>query len=167
MKRTALLCGFIACAVALLLWFSFSRQQRIRHHTSGWNKALHHMAKSKPPLFRRIFHLNESPNNYWHKAVTYHEKALFDLGYLTNCEFRLTNQIVTRGFYSNFYWLIRQRLGTNTDQVWSSSYLTNQEGIRSTLPVKDVVVWEKTFRECAGLYASNLPMVTTPNAQSE
>ena len=111
-------------------------------------------------MMHRLFHGNK-PITFWHEEARYHEKALLKLGYLTNCEFHLTNQVMTREFSSNFFWLINQRLGTNTDQVWMCPYLTNNSGIRPTLPVKDIATWKQTFWECAARYASNLPPTTT------
>lgn len=94
---------------------------------------------------------------YWTLQMKEHEAALLRLGYLTNCEFRLTNQVITREFSSNFFRLIHLRAGTNDDQVWRSPYLTNRTGLAPTFPTKDYAIWEQTFRECASLYASNLP----------
>jgi hypothetical protein len=167
MKRTRIRFSLLgASAIALVLWFTFSsRQQKIRSHTSGWHSAMLHLANSTPvPLPQRLLNNADTPGQYWHEVARYHEKALIKLGYLTNCEFHLTNQVMTRAFSSNFFWLIQQRLGTNTDQVWMCPSLTNNSGIRPTLPVKDVAAWEQTFRECAARYASNLSATVTTNS---
>ena len=39
----------------------------------------------------------------------------------------------------------------------------NASGLEATMPVKDVARWERIFRECAALYASNLPPATVTN----
>jgi hypothetical protein len=164
MKRTRILYGLSACVIALVVWFTLtSRQQRIRHHTRALHAAFQHQVTGGSiPLMDRLLHPN-TPISRWHEVAHYHEKQLFKLGYLTNCEFRLTNQVITREFSSNFFQLIRQRLGTNTDQVWRCPFLTNRKGIAPILPAKDVAVWEQTFSECATRYASNLPPAITTN----
>jgi hypothetical protein len=117
------------------------------------------------PLLDRMYGalMNKQPQ-YWWKVANHHENELLRLGYLTNCEFRLTNQVITHEFSSNFFRLIYQRLGTNTDQVWRCPTLTNRDGIAPTLPVKDLATWERTFRECASRYASNLRPASTTNS---
>lgn len=168
MKRIRIPYGLLGvCLIALVIWFNFSsRQQKISRHTNGWHSAMLHLANHTPvPLPQRLLSSADTPGQYWHEAARYHEKALIKLGYLTNCEFHLTNQFMTRAFSSNFLWLIQQRLGTNTDQVWMCPSLTNNGGIRPTLPVKDVAIWERTFRECATRYASDLPPATTTNSE--
>lgn len=126
---------------------------------------MQHLANSTPvPLLQRLLSNADTPGSYWYEVVHHHEDALLKLGYLTNCEFRLTNQVITREFSSNFFWLIQRRLGTSTDQVWMCPTLTNRDGIAPTLPAKDFATWEQTFRECAVLYASNLPPTTTTNS---
>jgi hypothetical protein len=104
------------------------------------------LANSTPvPLPQRLLNNADTPGHYWAEVARHHEDAMLRLGYLTNCEFRLTNQVITRQFSSNFFRLIYQRLGTNTDQVWMCPYLTNNSGIRPTMPVKDVTMWEQHF----------------------
>ena len=155
MTRSRILIGSITCVIVLVLCSAlFSRELQIRRHTSGWHGASYNIAKGQPfPLLRQLIQTSDSPGAYWTEVMDYHEKALFKLGYLTNCEFRFTNQVVTREFSSNFFRLIRQRLGTNEDQVWKCFFLTNQDGIAPILPVKDVSVWKQTFQECAARYA--------------
>jgi len=137
----------------------------IFYHTRGWHKAMRNLATSEPlPLAEQLLMNPVMPGVYWNEAARRHEKSLLELGYLTNCEFRLRNQVITREFSSNFFRLIHQRLGTNTDQVWMCPTLTNRDGIAPTLPVRDIATWEQTFRECAARYASNLPPAMPTNS---
>lgn len=152
-------CGVIVLgAVALLTAFGFTRGQRIARHINAWKRASGiAMGNPIPTLDRFYSWVIDKPPQHWWAEVSRHEAALMQLGYLTNCEFRLTNQIMTREFSSNFFRLLRQRTGTNDDQVWRCPYLTNGAGIAPTFPVKDYAIWEGSFRESAVLHASNLP----------
>ncbi len=79
---------------------------------------MQHGAKSTPvPLLQRLLSNSDTPGGYWYSVARHHEDSLLKLGYLTNCEFRLTNQVISSEFSSNFFWLIQRRLGTNADQV--------------------------------------------------
>ncbi len=158
MKRTRILYGVGTCVVALVLWFSFSRHQMIRHHTKSWQSAMQNYARGiPPPRLQQIFNHQKGNIMYWLDVAREHEADLLELGYLTNCEFRLTNQVLTSEFFHSFHPLIQQRVGTNSDQVWRCPVLTNKMGISPIFPLKDLATWEQTFRECASLYASNLP----------
>jgi hypothetical protein len=120
-KRIKVLYGLGACAIALALWFTFSsREQKIQRHIRAWHAAtLHQINGASIPLMDRLFRANTAISR-WHEISRYHEDQLLKFGYLTNCEFRLTNQVITREFSINFFQFIRQRVGTNRDQVWDA-----------------------------------------------
>ena len=167
MKRTRVyVSAILVGGIAVLFAYSFSKGQRIAHHTRAWHRAGRIAMGNSVSLFDRLYQgaVNKTPQNWWNE-VSRHEAALTSLGYLTNCEFRLTNQVITRDFSSNFFRLINQRLGTNVDQVWRCPYLTNRTGISPIFRAKDLGIWEQTFRECAVLYASNLPPASADSLQ--
>ena len=165
MKRW-LLTGTILCALPGA-WFLFSRESNNREraisfHTEGWHLAARKAGSSASKPFFAFFD-SRSPSAYYRDAMKAHEQALLEIGYLTNCVIRLTNQVTTREFSSNFFGQLRTRVGTNTDQVWLCRYLPNRDGIAPTLPVKDLPEWERIFRECAVKYASNFPPSLSTN----
>jgi hypothetical protein len=158
MKRTRLYASaLLAVIAAVLIAYSLSKEQRIARHTRSWHRVCRIAMGNSVTLLDRLYQgvMNKTPHDWWNE-VRRHEAALTSLGYLTNCEFRLTNQITTRDFSSNFFRLIYQRVGTNEDQVWRCTLFTNHTGISLTFRAKDYGIWEQTFRECAVLYASNL-----------
>ncbi len=79
------------------------------------------------------------------------------LGYLTNIELRLTNQMLTPAFRSNFFSRIAAapEIGTNSGHMWRCGALSNESGFCPMLPAQDVAAWQRIFRECAERYASN------------
>jgi hypothetical protein len=157
-RRKRILAGVFLGAIALLLLFAFSTQQKIAYYRRCWHQAWRMMAGNSVSMLDRIYEaVARKGHKEWWDDMTRHENALIRLGYLTNAEFRLTNQVITREFYSNFFTLIRHRVGTNDDQVWRCPMLTNRTGYTPAFPAKDYPTWERTFRECASLYASNLP----------
>jgi len=138
-------------------------ERAIRFHTEGWHEALRKASSYKPKPYVAFFD-KRSSSKYYHDMMNEHERALLGMGYLTNRVIRLTNQVITREFSSNFFRQIHMRFGTNTDQVWSCPYLPTRDGIAPTLPTKDVGEWERIFRECAARYASNtVPPLTNSN----
>lgn len=155
----------IGGAIGLMLALGFFWRRGVTYHTYGWNRATRLAMGGQAPWRDRIYGamISQKPQ-YWWDQTKRHEAELLKMGYLTNCEFRLTNQVITREFSSNFFWLISRRAGTNEDQVWRCMELTNRTGLSPMFPVKDYAIWEQTFRECAARYASNLPSTTTTNS---
>ena len=146
----------VLAALAWSVWRSSSMQAKIARHQEGWWQAVRANASSAPaPLFRRLNPFRDNSSFYWHNERQFHERELSRLGYLTNYELRLTNQVMTPALYSNFFWRIRAELGTNTDQIWVGTALSDRAGLNPLLPVKDTATWERIFRECAARYASN------------
>ena len=157
-RRKRIFAGVFLGAMALLLLFGFSTRQKIAHHIRCWHHAGRMMMGNSVPILDRLYEaVTRKGYKEWSDDMTRHENSLIRLGYLTNAEFRLTNQVITREFSSNFFRLIYQRVGTNDDQVWRCPHLPNGTGYNPTFPVKDHAIWEQTFRECATRYASNLP----------
>jgi hypothetical protein len=169
--RRRLIIGTISFALVgggIFLWYHLnSRENTIRFHIKGWHKAVEYSSSRRQrPFFSRFFD-SRSSSAYYHDVAKAHEQALLEVGYLTNCEIRLTNQVITRECSSNFFRQIRARFGTNIDQVWLCPYLPNRDGIAPTLPAKDVGEWERIFRDCAARYASNIPPSLSPNSPSQ
>lgn len=166
MKRAA-----ISIAVLLVVWLvwtvqrSSSPQAQITRHQQGWWQAVRAIDSHAPePLFDRLNPFRDKRYIYWNNERQFHEGELLRLGYLTNYELRLSNQTMTTALYSNFFSRVRAELGTNVDQVWVGNALPNRAGLRPMLPVKDTATWERLFRECALLYASNtsIPVQSAP-----
>lgn len=169
-SRIAALATAVVLVIVAALFLNPSGERQVRGHLRGWRESLENTLNGRPiPFFDRVQHFIQdkgmSPSWYWTSKMKDHERLLLRLGYLTNCELRLTNQVITREFSSNFFKLINQRAGTNGDQVWICPVLTNRTGISPTFPHKDYAIWEQTFRECAARYASNLPPATTTNSE--
>jgi len=159
MKRTRVYASSLLAGIAaVLIAYSFSKEQRIARHASSWHRVCRIAMGNSVTLLDRLYQgvMNKTPQDWWNE-VRRHEAALTSLGYLTNCEFRMTNQVITRDFSSNFFRLIYQRVGTNEDQVWRYTDITNHTGLSLTFRAKDYGIWEQIFRECAALHASNLP----------
>lgn len=154
----------VAVAVAFLLAVGFLFRRSAGYHTRSWQRATRLAIGNQLSWSDRIYGavISRQQHRYWWDEANYHETELLKMGYLTNCTFRLTNQVMTREFTSNFFRLIHLRAGTNDDQVWRSPYLTNRTGLAPTFPTKDYAIWDQTFRECAALYASNLPPSAVP-----
>jgi hypothetical protein len=149
-----------------LVWFiqrSSTTPAQIARHQLGWWQAVRaETSGAPPPPIRRLNPFRDVSHVYWPNRRQLHEAELLRLGYLTNCELRLSNQAITPAFYSNFFWRIRAELGTNTDQVWVGTALPNHAGLKPLLPAKDAATWERIFRECAVLYASNISTSVAP-----
>ncbi len=86
-----------------------------------------------------------------------HEAALIRLGYLTNRDFLVTNQILTLDFNSNFFGKIHEAFGTSGESIWTIEPYATRNGFRVILPTRDVTEWERILRECATRYATNTP----------
>ncbi len=160
-RRTTLALAF-AGIIALILALGFFRRPGVTYHTRAWHRAARLAMGGNLPWHERIVGalISKHPQQWWDKAK-YHEAELLKLGYLTNCTFQLTNQVMTRPFSTHFFQTIYRRLGTNEDQVWRCPHLPNEAGYSPTFPVKDYAIWEQTFRECAARYASNVPPEST------
>jgi hypothetical protein len=161
-RRITALVAVAALIILAALLLSPSKERKVRGHLRGWRESLENTSNGRRiPFPERVLHFVQdkgmSSSWYWTLKMMEHEAALLHLGYLTNFEFRLTNQVITREFSSNFFRSIHLRAGMNEDQVWRSPYLTNRTGLTPTFPSKDYAIWEQTFRECALRYASNLP----------
>jgi hypothetical protein len=161
MKRAALVV-LVMILLATLAWLvqrTFSMEVKIARHREGWWQAVRSMvSNARLPLLRQINVFRQGDSySFWRAEMEFHQSELQRLGYLTNCELRLTNQVMTPVFYSNFFWRIRNELGTNSDQIWVGTPLSNRAGLNPSLPAKNVAVWERIFRECALRYASNSP----------
>lgn len=156
-RRTVALA--LAGALTFFIVVGFLWPPSTAYHIRSWQRAARLAMGNQLSWSDRIYIMlarQQGPQYWWNQARD-HETELLSMGYLTNCTFRLTNQVMTREFTSNFFQLIRLRAGTNDDQVWKSPYLTNRTGIAPTFPTKDYAIWEQTFRECAAIYASTLP----------
>lgn len=163
MKRYALVVLAVV-GLGLLAWRRvFSHETLVAYHQREWHLSWTRHATGAPVPFLRARLFNERPWSFWMKEKRRHESELLRLGYLTNSELRLTNQVMTPAFLSNFFWQIRTQLGTNYDQVWIANAVSNKAGFNPLLPAKDVATWERIFRECAVRYASNLPPALAAN----
>ncbi len=144
----------IAGAALLLLLIALlapqmTREGRIRRHEAEWRRAIRNQVDNVPvPWFRRWF-TPPRPGGYWDIAIEEHAGALIRLGHLTNVEFRLTNQVLTPAFASNFNRRARAQIGTNTGPVWITASLSNRAGYHAVVPVKDLAAWRRVFDECA------------------
>jgi hypothetical protein len=166
-KRRTLVLAFGGLFVAVLA-FAFLWMRTRDYHIRSWHLATRLAMGNYRSWRERIYGtaLADTPQYWWGRAYR-HESELLRMGYLTNCEFRLTNQMMTREFSSNFFRLIHLRVGTNDDQVWRSQALTNGMGLVPMIPTKDYAIWEQTFRECASRYASNLPATSVSARPAE
>jgi hypothetical protein len=166
MKR-AVFVAFALLFLAVLAWWlqrNLSTAAKIAHHQDEWRRSKRAMFAGTPlPLLHwlNVFRENEdfNPQEYWREKMQYHQTELVRLGYLTNCELRLTNQIMTRAFHSNFFVGVQNELGTNAHQIWSGTPRPNHTGLNLLIPAKDVAALECIFRECAAKYAANVPPV--------
>jgi hypothetical protein len=163
--KAAILGGLFALLIVGLL-LVMRPADSIEYHRRGWLAAVGELQGRRPGstlmmMLRRgvsrLLHRERDP----HQLMREHERALIRLGYLAQRDFHLTNQAITRAFSSNFFVRIRQTFGTN-DSIWIYHSLTNNGGLRVTVPAKDAGRWEIIFRECAARYASNLPPASTP-----
>jgi hypothetical protein len=150
----------IAGAALLLLLIALlapqmTREGRIRHHEAGFREAIRNRVNNVPaPWFRRIFAASPA-GGHWDNALKQHAGELIRLGHLTNVEFRLTNQVVTPAFASNFNRRARAEIGTNTGAVWIVPDLPGGAGYRSLLPVRDVEKWRRVFDSCVAHAGTN------------
>jgi hypothetical protein len=164
--KAAILGGVFALLLMIGLLLFLRPADSIEYHRRGWLESLQQLQGGKPgptfmAMFRRelarLLHGDRDP----HQLMREHERALLRLGYLAERELHLTNQVITRAFRSNFFVRVRQAFGTN-ESIWMYHALTNNGGLRLTVPAKDVGRWETIFRECAAGYASNVPPASTP-----
>ena len=139
-------------------WLAESKENK-RQQTGGglilWDELKSAILRHGDPYQRRYQKMRE------------HERALFRLGYLTNHDLFVTNQVLTREFRSNFIRIAFDRFGTNGESIWMLRGSTNQDGYHATLPAQDVREWERIFRECAARYASNVPPSLSTNSPSQ
>jgi len=156
-SRRTLALAFVG-AMTIILVLGFLWRPGTTYHTRSWQRATRLAMGDQLSWWERIYGavVSKQQPQYWWDQAKRHETELLKMGYLTNCTFRLTNQVMTREFTSNFFRLIHLRVGTNDDQVWRSPHLTNRTGLAPTFPTKDYAIWGQTFRECASLYASNV-----------
>ena len=154
-SRRTLALAFVG-AMTIILVLGFLWRPGTTYHTRSWQRATRLAMGDQLSWWERIYGavVSMQQPQYWWDQAKRHETELLKMGYLTNCTFLLTNQAVTREFSSNFFFQINRRLGTNEDQVWYCTQLTNGTGLAPTFPTKDYHIWEQTFRECASLYAS-------------
>ena len=166
MKRLGLivlLAAFIAGCLFFGLRFAH-RNDEVEWHVRAWNAAVQESVSGCVTFwdqFKSVIGRQRAPE----QRMRDHERALFDLGYLTTHAFMATNQVLTREFYSNFVRNLMQTFGTNGECVWTMRGFgsTGPTGILATLPVKDMDEWERIFRECAAKYAFNVPPVLSTN----
>lgn len=99
-----------------------------------------------------------------HQQMREHERALVSLGYLTNHDLFVTNQVLTSEFRSNFLHIVMDKFGTNGESIWMLRGSTNRDGYHAILPAKDVGEWERIFRDCAARSASNTVPASPTNS---
>lgn len=160
----------LAGALFFCLWTAF-RTDEIEWHKRAWlteyQEIVRQQAGGRTPvtvwnqLMRALGRHRDA-----YQRMHDHELSLFELGYLTNHDFFVSNQVMTREFRSNFLWRLQTRFGTNGECIWLLRGSTNHNGYHATLPMKDIVEWERIFRECAAQYASNIPPLLSTNAVS-
>lgn len=153
------------CAAALGLWNVWaSRETPVEYHKQEWCAAVQRMKEARAvwPPRKRTFWMTWT--RWFQKPVSDyeimqdHEATLFQLGYLTNQNFFVTNRVLTLEFSSNFFYIICRRFGTNKHAIWRLRYEadSHRRGFSAMLPVEHVKEWQSLFREHVARYASNV-----------
>jgi hypothetical protein len=168
MRRSAIVVLAIAVmgAVAFCCWNIIAPQVNpVEYHKREWHETLKRITGKRSSQNARSGMLWQVLSRFLraevsdHERLKEHEAALTKLGYLTNHQFFVTNQVLTREFSSNFFQRLFQTFGTNGEAIWSCRYSSNshRQGFEALLPAKNVAEWERLFREYAARYASNIP----------
>lgn len=159
----------LICSVLFCLWIAVRPLDEIEWQKRAWlsefKEAMRQQTGGRRGLtlwheLKRAIGRREDP----YQQMREHERALFSLGYLTNHDFFVTNQVLTREFNSNFNRMLFKKFGTNGDSIWMIRGSTNRDGYHAMLPVKDVGEWERIFRDCAARYASNTVPASPTNS---
>lgn len=172
MKRCVFILSGVVLAGALFfcLWIVF-RTDDVEWHKRAWltesQEIVRQQAGGRTHVTVRdqLMHALGRHRDAYERMLD-HERSLFELGYLTNHDFFVSNQVMTRAFRSNFLWRVQTRFGTNGECIWLLRGSTNHNGYHATLPIKDIAEWERIFRECATDYASNIPPILSTNGAS-